>query len=206
MSQLVPLVFVPAELICGNADTLEPLPALVSPVVEPFIFGTRRDKVLHLHLFEFARAEQKILGVDLVAKGLADLGDSKGKLFSHRRLDIQKVDKDTLGGFGTQIDPAAVLFHGADKSLEHQVEIARFGENFPVAAHWALTGCSLLLAQHVVAEARIAVATIDHRIGETSDVTGGLPNLRVHQNTRIDTLYILPIGHALPPGFLDVSQ
>ena len=37
-----------------------------------------------------------------------------------------------------------------------------------------------------LAEAMLAVAAVDHRVGEAGDVAGGLPDPRVHDDRRVD--------------------
>ncbi len=90
------------------------------------------DEKLQFHLLEFAGAESEIAGVDLVAKGLADLADAKGHLlagdFGHRF----ELGENGLGGFRAQVSHVLRAFHRADVGLEHEVEEARLGQKTAV--------------------------------------------------------------------------
>ena len=50
-----------------------------------------RDEVLHLHLLELAGAEDEVLRGDLVAEGLADLGDAEGRLLAGGLSTLAKL-------------------------------------------------------------------------------------------------------------------
>ena len=200
------LVFAPSELARRDADGGKPLPALLFPVFVPLFLGTGSDEVLHFHLFELARSEEKISGVDFVSKGLADLGDAEREFVSHCRLDIQEVDVRPLGGLRPHEHSRAILFDGTDVGLEHEVESARLGEHALIATRRALSGAALLVAEQILAETGLAAAAIHQRIGEVVDVSGGLPDTRVHQDAGVEALNVLAIGHSTPPGLLDIAQ
>lgn len=77
-----------AELLLGmlehpqvlriDAEVDVPVPALLEPVLVPFLVGAGLDEELHLHLLEFAGAEDEVARRDLVAEALAGLADAKG--------------------------------------------------------------------------------------------------------------------------------
>ncbi len=56
---------------------LIPLKALIDPLSMPFFIRPRHTKIFDLHLLELAGAESKVSGRNFVAKGLADLGNTK---------------------------------------------------------------------------------------------------------------------------------
>ena len=78
---------------------------------------------LHLHLLELARAEDEVAGSDLVAERLADLGDAERRLLAAELEDVFEVDEDALRGLGAQVGDGALVFHRADRRLEHEVEL-----------------------------------------------------------------------------------
>ena len=80
---------------------------------------------LDLHLFEFATTERVIARIDLVAKCLPDLGDSKWKLESRAVKDVAVVDEDSLRSFRAQERSVLLVANGPDVGLEHQIELAR---------------------------------------------------------------------------------
>src|SRR3954462_13111218 len=136
----------------------------------------RRYEVLHLHLLELARAEDEVSGRDLVAKRLADLRDAERRLLARERHDVAEVDEDALRGLRAQVGRRALLLHGADRRLEHQIEIARLGE----VAH-ALDRPRLLrrllparrLVEVVGPEAQLAGPAVDQRVGEAGEMAAG---------------------------------
>src|SRR5882724_8029146 len=119
LDMIVVTVFLP-----GYAQAQMPVHTPSLPFLIPFIFSSGTDEELHFHLFELAHAEDELPGHDLVAEGLADLGDAKGDLHAARFLDIQKVDEDTLGRLGTQVDLAGLFGDAAQLGREHEVELA----------------------------------------------------------------------------------
>ena len=85
-------------------SSIVPFHAFGFPVVEPLVILRRIDEELHLHLFEFAGAEDEIAGGDFVAEGFADLGDTERHFLAGGPHDVEEVDIDALRGFGTHVD------------------------------------------------------------------------------------------------------
>src|SRR6185312_5341576 len=92
---------------------------------------------------------------------------------------------------GPQVDGRAGLLDRADRRLEHEVELARRGE----VALRALAGQDARLARAadvvlgvevVGAEALLARAAVDERVGESGEVPGGLPGARVLDDRRVE--------------------
>ena len=62
------------------------------------------------------------------------------------------------------------------------------------------------LGQLVGAEALLAVAAVDQRIGEGGDVAARLPHLRRHEDGGVETDDVVAqLHHGPPPGVLDVA-
>ena len=70
----------PAQFIRLHAEFGEPFHSLGAPVLKMLVVAAGLDEELHLHLLELARAEEKILRVDFVAEGFADLSNAKRQL------------------------------------------------------------------------------------------------------------------------------
>src|SRR5215213_11922630 len=105
-----------------------PLEPRVDPVAVPLVRLRRRDEELHLHLLELERAEDEVPGRYLVPERLADLRDAERRLLAgvlKRRLEREE---DALGGLGAEVNRRARVLHGADRRLEHEVELAGLGE------------------------------------------------------------------------------
>ncbi len=124
------LVVVVAVFLGGNAQGEVPFEAFLFPVAEPLHFGAGTDEELHFHLLELAHAEDELTGDDLVAEGFANLGNAEGNLHAARFLDVEEVDEDALGGFGTEVEGVAVVDDGAHLGGKHEVELTHIG---PVA-------------------------------------------------------------------------
>ena len=89
------------------------------------------DEELHLHLLEFAHAENELTRDDFVSERLADLGNAERQLHAAAFLHVEVVHENALRRFGPQVNDAAVAAHGAQFSFEHEVELAHVG---PIAA------------------------------------------------------------------------
>ncbi len=65
----------------------------------------------------------------------------------------------------------------------------------------AFTGVDLILSK-----SEFAGLALDEGIGEALDVTGSLPDSRVHQDRGIDTFHVLAlVNHPAPPALLHIS-
>ena len=126
--ELVGVVRAQAQVVGADAELDVPALALAEPVLEPLLRLGRRHEELHLHLLELARAEDEVAGRDLVAERLADLGDPERRLLARELQHVLEVDEDALRGLRAQVGGRAGLLDGADRRLEHQVEVARLGQ------------------------------------------------------------------------------
>ena len=94
----------------------------------PIIIGARLAEELYLHLLELAGPEREIPRRDLVAEGLADLGDSERHLDPRRVQDVQEIGEDALGRLGPQVGHGRGVLGRPDERFEHQVKQPRFGQ------------------------------------------------------------------------------
>src|SRR5262249_18200890 len=142
-----------------------------------------------LHLLEFPRPEREIARRDLIAKTLADLGDSKGNMHPTRVADVLEIEKDTLRRFRPQERRIVLGSHGADDGLEHQIEFSGLRE----LTFFILTRMTARLqrtragGEVIRAEAALALATVHHHVVEQIVVSRTLPDLRVHDNRAVQT-------------------
>src|SRR5205085_4538146 len=142
-----------------------------------------------LHLLELAKPEEEVAGRDLVAERLAtDLRDAERRLAARELGDVLEVDEDPLRGLGAEVGGRAAVGERADLRLEHEVELARLGE----VAVGRLSGAlarplsAVRELELVGAEAELARAAVDHRVGEAGDVARRFPDARVEDDGGIE--------------------
>ena len=221
VGQLLFFVIPELEVFVPHSQGQQPLMAGVFPILEPLEVGARLAEEFELHLLEFAGAEGEIAGGDLVAEGLADLGDTEGHLLAGGALDIREIDEDALGRLGPQIQLVFRILGHALEGLEHQVEGPDIGE-IPLAALRAADilfvdiGLHLLeapaggvdpgvLDELVGPVAGLAALAVHQRIGEVTDMAGCHPHLGVHQDGAVEAHIVRALlDKLLPPGPLDI--
>ena len=202
MRELVGVVRAQAQVLGVDAEPHVPVEALLQPVLVPALGLVGRHEELHLHLLELERAEDEVAGRDLVAERLADLGDAERRLAARELQHLLEVEEDALGGLRAQVDGRAGLLHGADRRLEHQVELARLGQvALRVLARVLGRPAAALESLEVVgAEALLAGAAVDQRVGEAGEVAAGLPRARVLDDRRVERDDVVAVlDHRLPP-------
>ncbi len=218
MGQLVGRVLAEAEARRRHAVALVPGPALRQPLLEGGARGVARpDEVLHLHLLELAHPEDEVAGADLVPERLPDLGDPERDLLARALLDVLEVDVRALGGLGPEVDDRRVVLDRSHPGLEHQVEAARrrerpavvgAGEAEPLddgRVEQVGRAQALGAGQLVEAIAAMAGRALDEWVAEAADVTGGDPDLGVHEDPRVEPDDVLALlDHRPPPRALDV--
>src|SRR4029079_845634 len=89
------------------------------PGLIPFFLCTGTNKVLHLHLFKLSHAENKLSCYNFISECFSNLCDTKRNFQATCFLDIQKVYKDPLGCFGSQIDLIGFITYTSYLSAEH---------------------------------------------------------------------------------------
>mmetsp|Transcript_19604 Transcript_19604/g.28288 ORF Transcript_19604/g.28288 Transcript_19604/m.28288 type:complete len:298 (-) Transcript_19604:401-1294(-) len=125
VGQLVVGVYLSAQQLLTDADRFQPIGGPLDPLFEgllPLVIS-RWDEVLNLHLLKLPGPEDEVAGGDLVAEGLADLGDSKGQLDAGSVDDVLEVGEDALGGLGAEVRHSRCVREGAHLGLEHEVEL-----------------------------------------------------------------------------------
>ena len=83
----------------------------------PLFIRAWLDEEFHLHLFEFARAENEVSRSDFVAERLSNLADSKWRLHTSCAKDVGKVYEDALGGFRAKVVKAFFSSNRAQEGL-----------------------------------------------------------------------------------------
>ncbi len=174
-----------------------PAEPLVEPVLEPLRRLRGRHEELHLHLLELADAEEEVAGRDLVPERLADLCDAERRLAARELGDVLEVDEDALRGLRPEVGERALVLERADVRLEHEVELARLGE---VAVRRLARPLARLAAaarelELVGAEAELAGAAVDERVGEAGDVAGRLPDARVEDDRGVEGDDVVALLH-----------
>ena len=200
VGELVGLVGSESQAFGVDAEAGVPRHAVVDPLPVPLLVVARLDEELDLHDLELAGAEDEVAGGDLVAEGLADLGDAERELAASGVEDVVEVYEDALCGLGPEVDPVFVGLDGADVGLKHEVELPGFGEGAGLAA--VGTGVALKV---VGAEALAAAAAVDEGVGEVFDVAAGTPDLGVHEDGGVEADHVAASPYeGLPPVALDV--
>src|SRR5664279_2314997 len=154
-----------------------PIPALLQPVVEPPLIGTRLDEELHLHLLEFPGAEDEVARRDLVAEALAGLRYAERRLLARRRHHVEEVDEDALCGLRAQVVQSRLVLDRAEVRLEHAGELlglgpratraaVRAGDAVESALGRTALACLEVLLEVIRAEAMVAVRAFDEGVGE----------------------------------------
>ena len=166
----------------------------------------RLDEKFQLHLLELARAEGEVARRHLVAERLADLRNAERHLLSRRFQHVLELRENRLRGFRAEIRDVFIRFQRPGVRLEHQVERTRFGflaralVDHP--ARLLRAGNFRNLIRPEPAFARFAV---NHRIAERRHVPAGLPDLRRHDDGRLQARHVVALArHGVPPKLLDV--
>src|SRR5262249_28842919 len=145
-------------------------------------------------------SEDKVAGRDFIAEGAALLGDAEWDLATHGGDHVFEVHEHRLGSLGPQVGEAGAVLHRTDEGLEHQVEGTRFRE----LALRATLGADIAF-EVIGPEAFLAVAAVDHWVGESRYVAARFPDSRVHDDRSIDTDDVVAVlDDGFPPGPLDV--
>ena len=96
--------FARAQSLALNAEFGVPPDSSVPPILVPRHRLGRMAEELDFHLLELARTKRVVPRIDLVTKRLADLGDAERNLDARRIHDVRKVDEDSLGRLGAEVD------------------------------------------------------------------------------------------------------
>ena len=225
--QFFRLVVTQTEVLLAYVQTLQPVVAIGSPVLEPLQIRVGLAEEFQLHLLELADTEDEVTGGDLVTEGLTYLANAEGQLAAGGALDVVEVYEDTLGGLGTEVHLVGGVLGNALVGLVHQIELTDIGEIGLAAAgaghvvftdevHQSLAVHSLHVYVHIVfvyeifhqlvcAVTHLAGLAVDQRIVEGGHVAGGNPHLGIHQDGGVQAYVVgVLLNEFLPPGTLDV--
>src|ERR1017187_4190545 len=149
-------VLVQAQLLGLDAQVHVPVVTLRDPVAVPRLRVGGRNEVLHLHLLELAGAKDEVLRGDLVAEGLADLGNTEGRLLARAREHVGEVGEDALRGLGAQVGRGALPL--------------------PTGPSWVL---------NIRLKARASVKSLEPQLGQTPSILSSRQrSLHLRQSTR----------------------
>ena len=143
-------------------------------------------------------------------------------LSSGGSLNVCKVYKYALCGFGSEINLVFAVLCYALKCLEHKVELTNVGKVM-FAAVWAWdivfvdVVCHLLICptcnigtvkvlyKLVGSVTGFAFATVHKRVGKAAEMSRSNPSLRIHKNCGIKTYIVFVfLNEFLSPGVLDI--
>src|SRR5215813_3331139 len=124
VGQLFAGLFVETQVVRRDPQRNEPLMTVVDPLLMSSFVLARAHEILHLHLLKLASAKDEISRRYFVAKRLANLRNTEWQLAAAGRQDIEKVNKNSLRSFRSQINQRGrVIFsRGSDVRAEHQIE------------------------------------------------------------------------------------
>lgn len=163
----------------------------------PLFVGARLDEELHLHLLEFAGAEDEVSGRDLVAEGLADLPDAERRLHARGVQHVDEVHEDALRRLGPQVVQPRLVVNRPEEGLQQSRELTRLAPLTAGAAVRAgdvgepVFGRAPLLLLVFLLEVvgpvpLVALQTLDERVAEHVDVPGGLPYPLRQDDARVE--------------------
>src|SRR3989344_1747008 len=92
--------------------------------------------------------------------------------------------------------------------LEHHIELLHLTP-LGLTAFWTGNSCHLIVrvspTDLVGTKSRMTTQALDERVRESSNVAGGFPDFRIHQDSSIDTVHIIAVvAEHLEPETLDV--
>ncbi len=120
------LMVVVAVFFVAETKGFVPSESPFFPLLEPFELFAGTNEELHLHLLEFAHAEDELTRYDLIAECFTDLCNAERNAHAACFLHVEIVDEDALCGFRTEIDGHCAVGGAAHLGLEHKVELAHF--------------------------------------------------------------------------------
>ena len=129
VGQLVAVMLAQLQVVAGQANGLPPCEALVTPPRIPLRGLVGLNEELQFHLFKLSAAECEIARRDFIAERFSNLRNAKRHANARAVDDVVKVGENALRGFWSQIRGVGRIFNRAHIGLEHQVELARFGQS-----------------------------------------------------------------------------
>ena len=93
------IMIVETVFFISHSKSRVPAKSFFFPIIIPLYFFSRLNKELHFHLFKFTHSENELPGNYFIPKCFSGLRNSKRNFHSTGFLNIQKINKNTLGSF-----------------------------------------------------------------------------------------------------------
>src|SRR3954462_5264525 len=100
-----------------------PVKSRFFPVFKPFFLCAGTNKELHFHLFKFTHTKNKLTSNNFISECFTNLRNSKWNFHTCCFLHIQKVYKNSLRCFRTQINFVCLFSNRTKLRGEHQIEL-----------------------------------------------------------------------------------
>ena len=217
MGQFLFWLLIETKIVRGNSQRGEPVVAGIDPFLMRALVFAGPDEVFHLHLFEFARAENEVAGRNFIAKRFANLRDAKGQLAAARRQDVCKVDEDTLRCFRAEISQSVRIAFSrrSECCFQHRIESARSrpvsrttGSTLDVQCHvHRAPAVSLRHPDKVMIspEATLTFAAVYKPVIKRVFMSAVLPHQAIQNDRRVESFNVVAlVDHPAPPSLLDV--
>mmetsp|Transcript_18939 Transcript_18939/g.44067 ORF Transcript_18939/g.44067 Transcript_18939/m.44067 type:complete len:295 (-) Transcript_18939:643-1527(-) len=214
---------VPHELFLAP-HRLQEAPHLIQPLLlDRKVVRLRVYEVLDFQLLELTRSEQKLPWCNLIAEGLAHLGDTKGDLLPSGSFHILEVDENALSSLRSQVAYRRRIRIGAHIGGKHQVESPGHGERsrLPCGRRWNVSKLLLGSLHHVLhvewfelafdtlfllqllrgLRQRCQGISILHSRNTSHEISVHCLHLRPHQLVRSESpLALLAVTHGIAEG------
>ncbi len=186
-----------------DAELGVPAQPLGAPELVPLRCVVGRHEELELHLLELTGAKDEVAGCDLVAEGLADLGDAERRLLARGLQDVGEVDEHALRRLGAQVGHGRLRPRPGPAWVLNIRLKARAGVN---SQHLEVTR-AVTLVELILTEPPVADRAVDERVGEVLKVAARLPDRWRREDRGVDEHDVVALLHHRPhPGVLHVAQ
>ena len=179
-----------------------PLHARLAPVVVPLRTFAWRNEEFELHLFELARAKNKVTGGNFISETFTHLSNSKWRLLATRLQDVGEIDEHTLRSFWAKINSRTLTLDRAGMRLEHQIKSACICKG---ATFFRLR--TIPIIELILSKSALADRAVDKRIAEVAQVSTGFKNLGCPENRCINQYDVVALlNHRANPRIFNVAQ
>src|SRR6476661_6551001 len=96
-----------------------PVQSCFLPIFKPFFLCTGANKELHFHLFKFSHAKNKLPCNNFIPECFTNLRNTKRNFHACSFLHVQKIYKNSLCSFRTQINFVGFFSNGTKLRGEH---------------------------------------------------------------------------------------
>mmetsp|Transcript_32516 Transcript_32516/g.75164 ORF Transcript_32516/g.75164 Transcript_32516/m.75164 type:complete len:223 (+) Transcript_32516:651-1319(+) len=129
MGQFVTFMHLALHKALLEPNCLEEVPHLRDPLLlDGLEICLRINEILNLHLLKLPGSEEELPGRDLIAEGLANLGNAERDLGTHHVGHLLVVHKDALRSLRPQVALGGAVGIRAHIGLKHEVESPRSRE------------------------------------------------------------------------------